>query len=660
MPRDRTLTLTDRLTAGAALLGPAGVLLYFAFSAGGFFPGATAVGVLILLVILAVRVLTAEHPVAGANLGVVAASVSLAGFAAWVMLSQLWSDSASRSLLEFDRALIYLLVLMLTGLLLRTRARVQALVWALGGAIVVVAGAGLLTRILPEAFPTNPTVAADRLSHPLTYWNGVGILAGLGLLLLLAVASDRRQPPFVRPLAAALFVPMAATLYFTLSRGAIAATIVGLAVFVVVARPRGLLTTLLAAGPATAIALVACYQADVLTSIEFASPEGVDQGRTVALVVLAAMAAAGLVQWLLLRFDGRLDMLRMPESTRRPALFATGGAALVALVVSVAVIDLPGTIGDQVDRFLKGGNEQSDPEDARTRLTVIDSNNRVDHWEVALDAWEERPLVGQGAGTFALVWAKDRPVDFSTIEAHSLYLEVLSELGIVGLLLLLAVIGALFAGTARRCRGPDRVLYGGIFAVLATWAVHAGFDWDWELPAVTIVPFALGGAALASARPRVAPPSRLLRVGVGIGLLVAALTPFSIFRSQAPLNAAVDAAKQGDCTTTIDEALRSVDALSVRAEPFELLAYCDARSGKAELAERMAQEAIERDPDNWEFRYVLAVVRATAGNDPREAAREARELNPFDGRVRELEERVQTDDPEQWGAVGRTAPLLLP
>jgi O-antigen ligase len=659
VPRDRTLTLTDRLTAGAALLGPAGVLVYLGFSAGGFFPGATAVGVLILLAILALRVLTAEHPVAGANLAIVVASGSLAGFAAWVMLSQLWSDSAARSLLEFDRVLVYLLALLSTGLLLRTRPRVQALVWAVAIAIVVVVGAGLLTRILPEVFPTNPSFGGDRLSHPLTYWNGVGILAGLGLLLLLSVAGDRRQPPFARPLAAALVVPMVAALYFTLSRGAIAATIAGLAVFVVVARPRGLLTTLLAIGPATAVALVVCYQADVLTSSDFASSEGVDQGRTVALVVLAAMVAAGLVQRFLLRFDGRLDELRLPEGSRRPALFATGGAVLVALVFSVAVLDLPGTIGDQADRFLEGGDVETDQSDARSRLTNV-TNNRADHWRVAVDAWEDQPLRGDGAGTFALAWGKDRPEDSAVLDAHSLYLEALAELGIVGLALLLAAIGALLVGTARRCRGPDRVLYGGIFAVIATWALHAGIDWDWELPALSIVPFALGGAALASARPRIAPPGRLLRVGVGVGLLVAALTPFSISRSQGPLNAAVDATKEGDCTTAIDEALASIDALSVRPEPYELLAYCDARSGEPELAERMAREAIERDPDNWEFRYVLAVVRATAGNDPREALREARERNPLEGRAREFEEQVQTDDPEQWGAVGRTAPLLLP
>ncbi len=651
--------MTDRLTAAAALLGPAAVLLYLAFNAGGFFAGTTAVGALVLILILALRVLTAEHPVAGANLGIVVASGSLAGLAAWTMLSQLWSDSAARSLLDFDLVLVYLSALLLTGLLLRTRPRVQALVLAVGLAIAVVAGAGLLTRILPETFPTNPTLAADRLSHPLTYWNGVGIISGLGIILMLAVASDRLQPRFVRPVAAALVVPLAATLYFSLSRGAIAATIVGLVIFAAVARPRGLVTTSLAVAPTAAIALIACYQADVLASIEFASQEGVDEGHNVALIILATMVAAGFVQALLLRVDEPLADFRLPEDARRAARYGVVGTALVALVLSVAVLDLPGTIGDQADKFFEGGDVQTDPEDSRSRLTNV-ANNRADHWKVAVDAWEERPLVGDGAGTYALIWAKDRPIDFTVIAAHSLYLEVLSELGIVGLLLLLGAIGTMLVGTARRCRGPDRVLYGGIFAAIATWAAHAGIDWDWDLPALTIIPFALAGAALASSRPRVAPPGRLVRVGVGIGLVIAALTPFSVSRSQGSLDEAVDALKQGDCTRGTDEALASIDALSVRPEPYELLAYCNARGGNAELAELMAQEAIERDPDNWEFRYVLALVRATAGSDPREAIREARALNPFEGRARDLEDKVRTDDPEQWGAAGRAAPLLLP
>ncbi len=651
--------MPDRLSAGAVLLAPAIVLLYLAFSAGGFFAGSTAVAALILLGALALRILTGAHPVAGANLWVLVASVSLAGFGAWILLSQIWSDSAARALLEFDRVLVYLAVLLLVGLRRRSRGRMQALVWAIGIAIVVIVGAGLLTRILPEVFPTDPAEqGADRLSHPLTYWNGLGITAALGIVLALAVASDRRQPRVARPLAAASIVPLGAALLFTFSRGSIAAAALGLAVFALVARPRELLTTLIAVAPPLAVALIVCYQADVVASEDFASAEGVDQGRTVALVVLAAMAVAGSVQALLLSLDDRLAALRLPEGTRRPALIGTTALVFVALVISVAALDAPGAIGRQVDRFLEGGDVKSDG-DVRARLTDV-SNNRADHWDVAVDAWQEGPLVGKGAGTFVLLWAEDRPIDFTVIDAHSLYVETLAELGVVGLLLLLVAVGALLVGTARRCRSPDRVLYAGVLAVIVTWAVHAGIDWDWELPSVTMVPFALGGAALASSKARVPDPRQLVRVVIGIGLLIAALTPFSIAISQSRLDASVDAIREGDCARTTDKALDSIDALSARPEPFELLAYCNARAGRSELAEQMAREAIERDPRNWEYQYDLALVRAVAGEDPRAAIRRAGELNPLEGRVPDLERKLRTDDPEQWRAAGRTAPLLLP
>jgi hypothetical protein len=32
---------------------------------------------------------------------------------------------------------------------------------------------------------------------------------------------------------------------------------------------------------------------------------------------------------------------------------------------------------------------------------------------------------------------------------------------------------------------------------MAAWAVHAGLDWDWEMPAVTLPALALGAAAIA-------------------------------------------------------------------------------------------------------------------------------------------------------------------
>jgi O-antigen ligase len=81
-------------------------------------------------------------------------------------------------------------------------------------------------------------------------------------------------------------------------------------------------------------------------------------------------------------------------------------------------------------------------------------------------------------------------------DAHSLYLETLAELGVIGFAFLLAFMAGTAAAVVRLYRvapGPATALAGG----LAAWAVHAGLDWDWEMPAVTLPALMLGAAAIA-------------------------------------------------------------------------------------------------------------------------------------------------------------------
>ena len=67
-------------------------------------------------------------------------------------------------------------------------------------------------------------------------------------------------------LGAAAIPLLTATLYYTFSRGATWATLVGIGVYVVLARPRGLLAGALATVPPTVVALMTVNPADVLTS----------------------------------------------------------------------------------------------------------------------------------------------------------------------------------------------------------------------------------------------------------------------------------------------------------------------------------------------------------------------------------------------------------
>jgi hypothetical protein len=311
-------------------------------------------------------------------------------------------------------------------------------------------------------------------------------------------------------------------------------------------------------------------------------------------------------------------------------------------MATIAVVALAGVValgasrgGDWVDhqreRILGiGGIHHTDQ---RKRLVDLGNNGRADAWRVAGDAFRSSPLTGKGAGTFENTWAQHRPAPFNVVDAHSLYVESLAELGLPGFLLLAIVVIGILAALASRCRGPDRALYAGLFAAALAWALHAGLDWDWEMPVVSLWVFAAGGAALAARRPRRDPvrtPGRLPRVVAGLGLVLVAVTPALVAISQSRLDAGVGAFHHGNCDAASDDALGANSVLAVRPEPFELLAYCDARGGLEPLAARMMNQAIDRDRDNWELRYGRAIVLGFGGRDPRPALAQARTLNPLE------------------------------
>ena len=58
-------------------------------------------------------------------------------------------------------------------------------------------------RALPDVIETASNINDDRLGFPLTYWNNLGLLAGLGLVLAVGLAGDRSERLAVRALSAA-------------------------------------------------------------------------------------------------------------------------------------------------------------------------------------------------------------------------------------------------------------------------------------------------------------------------------------------------------------------------------------------------------------------------------------------------------------------------
>jgi O-antigen ligase len=634
------------------MLAPGALTVVLAFHAGGFFPGTTALVAVVLLLGLVVHVTVAGVPFSAVNPFLVVAAGALALLAVWTLLSQAWSDSPVRALLEFDRVLLYLAALVLFGAARRAPDDLRWLVRGLAAAALAVCTVALVTRLAPDVWPIGANLSENRLSYPVTYWNALGLVAALGVVSCVHLAACGREPRVSRVLAAAAMPILAATLFFTLSRGAMAAAILGLAVYAVVGRPAGLLTAAVAIVPTVTVTVVAAYDADLLTGDHPTSAAATAQGHDVALVVGLCVLGAGVLRTLLLPVDARLARLRLPAAwhTRRTRVAGRLGAAAIAVAV-VAGLGLPGEVRHQYDRFIEGTEIRTEG-DLRQRLTDPGNNGRLPAWQIAVRGFTEDRLHGRGAGTFDLEWDQHRgPLNqFELADAHSLYVEVLHELGLPGLVLVVVAVLALLAAFAARARGPDRAVGAVLLAAGTMWAVHAGVDWDWEMPVVSLWFFAAGGIAAAAAERPSARHSlgRLPRVGLGLVVLLLAVTPAQTGLSEVHVHRAAVAFQRGDCAEAVDESLAAAERLDVRPEPYEVMAFCDVRAGLPQLAVRAAENAVERDPRNWEMRYTLALARGAAGLDPRAEAREAARLNPREPLTQDAVKRFDTRSPQEW------------
>ena len=307
-------------------------------------------------------------------------------------------------------------------------------------------------------------------------------------------------------------------------------------------------------------------------------------------------------------------------------------------------------MSDQYDRFVSG-TPAGEVGDLRTRLTDPANNGRIDQWEAALNGFEASPVRGDGAGTYDLRWAQDRPNPGTVTDAHSLYVEVLGELGIVGFVLLAVALLAIFGAAVARVRHPNRSVHAAVLAGLMTWALHAGIDWDWEMPAVTLWVFAVGGVLLAGsarAAPRFGPLPFGARVAVVAGTAVVAVVPALVLISQARLDESLDQFKAGNCAAAVESARSSSSALGWRAEPYEVVGYCELRAGSPQRGVTAMREAVDRDPENWRYHFGLALGRAVVGRDPRPEILRTLRLNPRDPASLEAARRFDTNRPQLW------------
>lgn len=580
---------------------------------------------LLLALLLAARIALVREPFAGSPPLMIAGG-ALVLFGAWTWLSSRWSGAPIHATTEFQRVALYAVALFFFGGFLRRRGRLALMVRGIALAIGVVCLVALATRLYPDRYPVDEGLAVTRLAYPIGYWNSLGLFAAVGLVLMLHITCDESEPLFMRVLGAA-GVPLAATtIFFTFSRGATAAVVGGVVAYLVVGRPRGAIAGVLATAPTTFFALQAAYGADLLGTDKNTTAAAAAQGHRVAGALLICCAAAAICRLALSPVDVRLRRVRLSTSVRRG--LAVGAVLLAVLGLGAGVaMDAP----SRIDRTWDSFTEPEQAGDARTRFRAVSLAGRQEHWDVALGYYRQDRLKGVGAGTFETQWLRSRPSAGAVTDAHSLYFEVLSELGLVGLFLLVGALATVLVGLALRARGPRRALFAAILAASLMWATHAGVDWDWELAAVSFWLFPLAGMALADTAPRGGGAGGLvwaLRAGVGVLCLLLAIGAMRMIVSTESLDRGIGAYKSGDCGGARGHAETSLEALDSQPQAAAILAYCDAKRGRHSDAIREMQNAARLDPGHWRYRYGLAIVRGMAGRDPRRDLALARRLNP--------------------------------
>jgi hypothetical protein len=378
---------------------------------------------------------------ARAELLVLGALASLTGL---IGLSMLWSETPSVSLHEAERAVIYVAG-MAAFLLVVGRQGERLLILAVAASLgAIVSFATLHGLLLGQAGgPNSP------LAWPIGYANALGILAALGTLLVLGVAT--RERGWVRGVSVAGLVILPSGLLLTASRGAWLALAGGLVVLCALETRRSqLLATIAAAAvPAGGGAWVASG---------WSRSHDAQPGRAAALIVLAVVAS--------------MIVPMVADHLDRSRWKATGRIALAGCLATVAalIVTAPANpLGEQ----------------------------RPYYWVVAWHEYQAHPLLGSGAGTFARHWRQERPLPLDVQDAHSLYLETLAEVGPLGLLLVVTALVTPLMSVYRRRAGMATAA---LAAAYVAFLLHVGIDWDWEMPIVMLAGLACGGALLLGGR----------------------------------------------------------------------------------------------------------------------------------------------------------------
>ncbi|OPL08111.1 MAG: hypothetical protein AVO33_01960 [delta proteobacterium ML8_F1] len=116
---------------------------------------------------------------------------------------------------------------------------------------------------------------------------------------------------------------------------------------------------------------------------------------------------------------------------------------------------------------------------------------RLEFWRVAFELFKNEPVLGYGNGSFFSAYYIEYGMnEWYSRFTHNHYLQIMAELGIVGITLFLAFLWTSFKGVLDNAKQLSKpIFFWGMVAGLVAFLLHIGVDFTWNFPAVTMLFF---------------------------------------------------------------------------------------------------------------------------------------------------------------------------
>jgi UDP-GlcNAc:undecaprenyl-phosphate/decaprenyl-phosphate GlcNAc-1-phosphate transferase len=582
----------------------------------------------------------------------------LSGLGLWSLLSTGWAHAVEQATVDGNLWISYAALFGVLVSLMRRPRHAGWLLAAIGTGIVAVA-LTVLVRML-GGHPGTLFIAG-RLNSPLGYINGEGCLFAMGGWLTLALAERRGPAPAGVGMAGTVGLMCLALM--SQSRGAAIATFVALLVVLVAVpgwRRRVFAVSVVAAGVAAAFGpILDVYRAGQTGAL----PLSVAHHAAAAIVVTSV--AAGVV-WAMLvglarRADGGSDAPRR-ALRRAGTVLATGLIAAPLLGAVVAHSTIQRDVRMQWHEFthLAGPTGPSlSNATVQTRL-LSGAGNRYDYWRVAWHVFTAHPIAGVGAGNYPAYYFRQRATTEAIQNPHSIELQTLSELGLVGAILLAMTLGGAAIGAGRlrvtaRISEEARTTMVAATGVAVVWTVDTSGDWMHLLPgvsAIALCAFAVlcrAGGTEPATEPATGRRDRAhgpvggrvpALAGAAAVTFVMAVGGASLLRSELSqhyLNEARSALATRP-SAAIDDAQRVLDLDGENLDAYYVKAAGQARFDRAADARFTLLQATRQDPGDFVTWTLLGDLEARAGDlrTARAYYRRALQLDPREPSLRAL------------------------